>query len=131
VRQSIQATRKPSSAITRVRVTTPHRKAPYGLGAPRNSDRAQEGDLRSANGEIVHQRLVEISVKGELDASSIEELDDVDAIADRGVTRLRAAIRDDSALYGLLERLQAHGLEVLAVLPYAELPPAPANDRSP
>jgi hypothetical protein len=81
------------------------------------------GDVRSANGEIVNQRFVEISVKGELDASSIEELDDVAATADRGVTRLRAAVRDDSALYGLLERLQAHGLEVLAVYPCAELPP--------
>lgn len=89
------------------------------------------GDLHSANGEIVHQRFVEISVKGELDASSIEELDDVAATTDRGVTRLRAAVRDDSALYGLLERLQANGLEVLAVYPCDELPTAPGHDRSP
>jgi len=93
--------------------------------------RVKEGDPRSANGEIVYQRIVEISVKGEVDPSSIEGLDDVAAITDRGVTRLRAAVRDDSTLYGLLERLQAYGLEVLAVYPCAELPPAPAHDRSP
>ena len=79
----------------------------------------------------MHQRIVEISVKGELDPSSLEGLDDVGATTDRGVTRLRAAVRDDSALYGLLERLQAYGLEVLAVYPCAEPPPAPAHDRSP
>ena len=97
--------------------TAPH--APYGSGALGNND------LRSANGENVRQRIVEISVKGELDASSIEDLGDVTATTDRGVTRLRATVRDDSALYGLLDRLQANGLEVLAVCPCDELPPAP------
>jgi hypothetical protein len=73
----------------------------------------------------VRQRIVEISVKGELDPSSMADFDDAAATTDRGVTRLLATVRDDSALYGLLEHLQANGLEVLAVCPSAELPPAP------
>ena len=39
---------------------------------------------------------------------------------DRGVTRLRLMVRDDSVLYGLLDRLQSNGLEVLAVYPSDE-----------
>ena len=79
----------------------------------------------------MRQRIVEISVKGELDAPSLEELGEVAGIPERGVTRLRAVVRDDSALYGLLERLQANGLEVLAVYPCDQAPPSPVHDRSP
>ena len=79
----------------------------------------------------MHQRFVEISVKGELDAASVMEFEGVTASTDRGVTRLRISVRDDSALYGLLAQLEATGLEVLAVYPYPEpTPPSPA-DRSP
>jgi hypothetical protein len=77
----------------------------------------------------VRQRFVEISVKGELDAATLEELGDLTGIADRGVTRLRAVVRDDSALYGLFERLHANGLEVLAVHPWDAS--SPVGDLSP
>ena len=102
----------------------------HSLVRGRQSTRAHEG-AGPANGEIVHQRFVEISVKGELDAASIEDFDDVAATTDRGVTRLRTTVRDDSALYTLLERLQANGLEVLAIYPCDKLPPAPGHLRSP
>ena len=73
----------------------------------------------------MHHTRVEISVKGEHHPASFA-FDDVVATTDRGVTRLRTTVRDDSALYGLLERLQASGLEVLAVYRLTELPdPAP------
>ena len=45
------------------------------------------------------------------------DFDDVRVTADSGVTRLRLMVRDDSVLYGLLDRLQSTGLEVLAVVP--------------
>jgi hypothetical protein len=72
-----------------------------------------------------HERTVEISVKGELEADALAEFDDVAATTDRGVTRLRTTVRDDSALYGLLDRLQASGFEVLAVYPLTDLPDNP------
>jgi len=86
---------------------------------------------RAAIDAFVQQRVVEISVKGELDAAWLEELDDVAVTNDRGVTRLRALVRDDSALYAQLERLQGSGLEVLAVYPTGEPPPPSFDRRSP
>ena len=68
----------------------------------------------------MHPRFVEISVKGEVDPVSMVDFDGVTATADRGVTRLRLVVRDDSVLYGLLDRLQSTGLEVLAVSPCDE-----------
>ena len=63
----------------------------------------------------MHRQFVEISVKGEVDPASMADVDGVRVITDRGVTRLRLMVRDDSVLYGLLDRLQSTGLEVLAV----------------
>ena len=71
--------------------------------------------LRAQNGAIVHRQFVEISVKGEVDPASMADFDGVRVITDRGVTRLRLMVRDDSVLYGLLDRLQSTGLKVLAV----------------
>ena len=73
--------------------------------------------LRAQNGEIVHRQFVEISVRGEFDPASIDDIDDVTVTADRGTTRLCLDVRDDSVLYGLLLRLQSTDLEVLAVVP--------------
>lgn len=87
----------------------------------------------------MHQQFVEISVNGEVDPASVEDFDGVEVTAERGVTRLRLMVRDDSVLYGLLDRLQSTGLEVLAVSPRDEfgaergdeVPADPATNRSP
>jgi hypothetical protein len=65
----------------------------------------------------VHQRFVEISIKGEVDAALLADFEGVEVTADRGVTRLHLRVRDDSALFGLLGQVEGAGLEVLAVYP--------------
>ncbi len=64
----------------------------------------------------MHQRFVEISVAGELDPASTADFDHVTVTADGDVTRLRLRVRDDSVLYGLLDRLQSTGLKILEVV---------------
>ena len=71
----------------------------------------------------MHQRFVEISVKGEVDPTSVVDFEHVTVTIERGVTRLGMAVRDDSALYGLLAQLESSGFEVLAVYPHPESPP--------
>jgi hypothetical protein len=65
----------------------------------------------------VHRQFVEISVKGDVDPASLADFGGVGVTADHGVTRLRLMVQDDSVLFGLLDRLQLAGLEVLAVCP--------------
>ena len=105
--------------ITRWRVTTVHALFRTVLLNPIRP--TGEGNRTSAqNGGVVHQQFVEVSVNGEVDPASVEDFDGVKVTAERGVTRLRLMVRDDSVLYGLLNRLQSTGLEVLAVSPRDE-----------
>jgi len=63
----------------------------------------------------VRARFVEIVVKGDVRERLGAELDDVAVTVDHGVTRARVAVRDTSALYGILYRLDTLGVELLAV----------------
>jgi hypothetical protein len=69
------------------------------------------------------ERIVEIRVKGEMSPQLREAFDDVEPTLDRGITRLVVVGRDASTLYGILDRLESFGLELID-LHSAEAPPA-------
>ena len=69
-------------------------------------------------------RYVEIVVKGEVGDWLETELDDVAVTATGGVTSVRVVTRDASALYAMLDHLEALGLELLAVHRLDETPPS-------
>jgi hypothetical protein len=71
----------------------------------------------------VSPRYVEIVVKGEVGDQLETELDDVDVTVAGDATRVRLMARDASALYAVLDRLEALGLELLAVHRLDEAPP--------
>jgi hypothetical protein len=71
----------------------------------------------------VSARYVEIVVKGEFGDWLETELDDVAVTVTGGVTHMRGLTRDASALYAILDRLEALGLELLAVHRLDETPP--------
>jgi hypothetical protein len=75
----------------------------------------------------VTTRVFEISVKGDASELLRAQLDDVAVSVDRSVTRMQVAIRDASALHGILAHIDALGLELLGVHRLDEPPP----DRSP
>ena len=56
-----------------------------------------------------------ITVTGEMDESLREEFEDVDVSVEHSVTRLRVEHADASVLHGILNRLDALGLELLDV----------------
>ena len=68
-------------------------------------------------------RYIDIVVKGEVGERLESELDDVAITVTRGVTHVRALIRDASAMYAVLDHLEALGLELLAVHRLDEAPP--------
>jgi hypothetical protein len=63
----------------------------------------------------VSRHVFVITVTGELDQPLRAEFEDAEVIADHGVTRLRIASPDASALHGILHRVEALGLELLDV----------------
>ena len=70
--------------------------------------------------ETGHSRRVSaqdfvITVTGEMDHSLREEFEDVELTVDHGVTRLHLIGVDASALHGVLNRIDAMGLELLDV----------------
>jgi hypothetical protein len=71
----------------------------------------------------VRARYVEIVVTGEFADRLETELDDVVVTVAGGVTFVRVVTRDASALYGVLDQLEALGLELLAVHRLDETPP--------
>ena len=77
----------------------------------------------------VSRHVFVITVTGELDERLRAEFEDVEVIADHGVTRLRAASADASALHGVLHRIEALGLELLDV--HEEGSPGAGDARSP
>lgn len=62
-------------------------------------------------------RIFEITVGGEMDQALRGEFDDVELVVGHGVSRLRVACRDASALHGILARIDSLGLELLDVRP--------------
>ena len=65
-----------------------------------------------------------ITVTGEFDAMLREEFCDLEVTGEHGVSRLTMGAADTSALYGVLHRLEALGLEVLDVRPSDDTPAA-------
>jgi len=59
------------------------------------------------------QRVFHIRVKGEMGQQLREAFEDVELTVDHGVTRLRVAGSDASALHGILDRIQSFGLELI------------------
>ena len=63
-----------------------------------------------------------ISVTGEMDEALREQFDDVDVIVDHGVSRMRVVCPDSSVLHGVLNRIDALGLELIDVRSIDEMP---------
>jgi hypothetical protein len=57
----------------------------------------------------------EITVRGRLSAALLPAFDDLTASPEAANTVLRGAIHDQAALYGVLERIESLGLELLDV----------------
>ncbi len=57
----------------------------------------------------------EISIKGRLSDSLSESFEDFIASVEPAETVMRGEVRDQSELYGLLERIQLLGLELIEV----------------
>lgn len=71
-------------------------------------------------------RLVDITLKGEVDSALIELLDTSVVEVGRGVTRVRVDAHDASVLHGQLAVLAGLGLELLDIRAVA---PAPVPGR--
>ena len=63
----------------------------------------------------VMRHVYVITVTGEMDESLRAEFEEVEISADRGVSRLRVVSADASVLHGVLNRVDAFGLELLDV----------------
>jgi hypothetical protein len=63
----------------------------------------------------MHTRHYEITVRGRLSASLLGAFDGLTASPTAGGTVIGGAIPDQSALFGVLERIDALGLELLEV----------------
>jgi hypothetical protein len=70
---------------------------------------------------VTHEVFV-ISVTGEMTEALREQFDDVDVTVEHGVSRLRVMCPDSSVLHGLLNRIDALGLELIDVRPIDEMP---------
>jgi hypothetical protein len=63
----------------------------------------------------MHTRHYEITVRGRLSASLLGAFDGLNASPTGGGTVIRGDIPDQAALFGVLERIDALGLELIAV----------------
>ena len=68
----------------------------------------------------------EIRIKGRLSDSMLAVFEGLTATVEMGETVLHGQVRDQAALYGLLDRVQSLGLELVEV---RRLPDAPAERR--
>jgi hypothetical protein len=64
----------------------------------------------------------EIRIRGRLTGSQLEVFEGLAATVEPGETLLHGAVQDQEALYGLLDRIQSLGLELIEV---RRLPGAP------
>ena len=62
-----------------------------------------------------HRQRFEIVIRGRLSQRFVTALDDVTLMTHDGRTTLRADLVDQSALYGLLNRLRDFGIELISV----------------
>lgn len=81
--------------------------------------------LPRAKVAVVLQKAFEIHVRGALTPETLEEFEFLTATFVPAETVLTGVVPDQSALYGVLNRLQSLGLELVEVRP---LPP-PAGQR--
>ena len=68
---------------------------------------------------------MEISFKGAANGLLRAQFDYVSITVERGVTRLRVIVDDDSVLHGILDQIGVLGLELLDVHRLDEAPPPP------
>jgi hypothetical protein len=68
----------------------------------------------------------EIRIKGRLSDSLLAAFGELTATVETGETVLHGVVRDQAALYGLLDRIQSLGLELVEV---RRLPRAPGEQR--
>ena len=68
----------------------------------------------------------EIRIKGRLSDSLLAAFEGMNATVETGETVLRGQVRDQAALYGLLDRIQSLGLELVEV---RRIPEAPDERR--
>ncbi|HEV8167202.1 MAG TPA: hypothetical protein VGR74_22635 [Actinomycetota bacterium] len=68
----------------------------------------------------------EIRIKGRLSDSLLAAFEGMNATVETGETVLYGQVRDQAALYGLLDRIQSLGLELVEV---RRLPEAPGQRR--
>lgn len=58
-----------------------------------------------------------VTVAGEMDEALRDQFDDVHVTVEHGVSRLRVVSPDPSVLHGILDRLDALGLDLIDVRP--------------
>jgi hypothetical protein len=79
------------------------------------------------HGEAVVPRRYEIRVRGRVGKSTLSRFEGFDAEVEPAETVLRGAISDQSALHGILDRIQGLGLELIEVRRVGR-PAGPADD---
>jgi hypothetical protein len=79
--------------------------------------------------ELVLEKAFEIHVRGIMTPESLEEFEYLRARVAPAETVLTGVVPDQSALYGVLNRLQSLGLELVEVRPLheGEIGPGPAG----
>jgi hypothetical protein len=73
----------------------------------------------------------EIRVKGRLTESLLAAFEGLSATVEPVETVLHGPVRDQTALYGLLDRIQSLGLELVEVRRLPEAPDEPAGKEAP
>lgn len=68
----------------------------------------------------------EIRIKGRLSESFLTAFEDLTVTVNPVETVIRGSVLDQAALYGVLDRIQALGLQLIEV---RQLPPAPPADH--
>jgi hypothetical protein len=73
----------------------------------------------------------EIRVKGRLTASLLAAFEGLTATVEPVETVLHGPVQDQAALYGVLDRIQSLGLELVEVRRLPDAPDEPAGDEAP
>jgi hypothetical protein len=79
----------------------------------------------SANHTLPEPTGYEIRIKGLLSESCLAAFEDLTVTVNPVETVIRGSVLDQAALYGVLDRIQALGLQLIEV---RRLPPAPPPD---
>ena len=73
----------------------------------------------------MYAKMYEIRVRGRLPVDLVQELEYVTGCVEPPQTLLRGRVPDQAALYGILDRLQSVGIELLEVRQVADEAEAP------